>query len=70
MISSRLDLYTLYPDKDIYYPISTKEVTKTEQIDIYPDNQLNKLICEILSYFCHISKNVYNEANYEAIQEY
>lgn len=32
-------------NKDIYYPIGYKEVTKTEQIDINPCSLDDKLIC-------------------------
>lgn len=56
-----------YLDKDIYYPIYTKEIIRTEQIYISPED---KFSCGIWSYYCHISKNIYNEANYEARQEY
>lgn len=57
MISSRIQLF---PDnQDIYYPISSKEITKTEQIWIDSDD-----IVVILSELCHISKNLWNEADY------
>lgn len=47
----------IYQDNnDIYYPISTKEITRTEQIWIESIDILNEL--------CHISKNLWNEANY------
>ena len=46
--------------KDIYYPISTKEIVRTEQILI--DSS------DILSELCHISKNLWNEANYAVRQ--
>ncbi len=43
-------------DKDIYFPTETKEIIRTEQIWIESDDILHKL--------CHISKNLWNEANY------
>ena len=45
-----------YLDKDIYYPICTKEIIKTEQIWIES--------IDILSESCHTSKNLWNEADY------
>lgn len=54
MISSRIQLI---PDKnDIYYPVSTKEIVRTEQIWIESIDILNEL--------CHMSKNLWNESNY------
>jgi len=43
-------------NKDIYCPISTKEIVRTEQIWIESIDILNEL--------CHISKNLWNESNY------
>lgn len=46
----------IYQDKDIYYPVDTKEIVRTEQIWVEsPD---------ILPESCHIAKNLWNEANY------
>ncbi len=42
--------------QDIYYPISIKEITRTEQIWLEND--------DILPELCHISKNLWNETNY------
>ncbi len=42
--------------RDIYYPIGTKEIVRTEQIWIEP--------IDILPELCHTSKNLWNEANY------
>ena len=42
--------------EDIYYPTSTKEIIRTEQIWIEQT--------DILQSLCHISKNLWNEANY------
>ncbi len=53
MISSRIQLFQ---DKDIYYPISLKEVIRTEQILI--DS------VDALPSSCRTSKNLWNEANY------
>jgi len=50
-------MISLIPDKnDIYYPVSTKEIVRTEQIWIESIDILNEL--------CHISKNLWNESNY------
>lgn len=51
-----IPLICQYNDKDIYYPIGTKEIIRTEQIWIESDGILPEL--------CHISKNLWNEANY------
>lgn len=60
MISSRIPLFS--DNSDIYYPISTRDIIRTEQIwikshDILPD-------------LCHTSKNLWNEANYVVRQLY
>lgn len=44
---------------DIYYPVDTKEIVRTEQIWID-----DKKLIDILSELCHTSKNLWNEANY------
>lgn len=44
---------------DIYYPISTKEIVRTEQIWVDDEGYI-----DILSESCHIAKNLWNEANY------
>ncbi len=44
---------------DIYYPIGTKEIVRTEQIWIDNEESIS-----ILSELCHISKNLWNESNY------
>lgn len=43
-------------NKDIYYPVSTKEIVRTEQIWIES--------ADIIYDLCHISKNLWNESNY------
>lgn len=43
----------IYPE-DIYYPIRTKEIVRTEQIWIESS--------DILPESCHIAKNLWNEA--------
>jgi putative transposase len=54
MISSRIPL--IQDNKDIYCPVSTKEIVRTEQIWIEST--------DILSDLCHASKNLWNESNY------
>lgn len=56
MISSRISLISDITVQDIYYPVGTKEITRTEQIWIGSD--------DILPELCHTSKNLWNEANY------
>lgn len=52
-----INAITLIPDnRDIYYPVSTKEIVLTEQIWIES--------IEILNELCHASKNLWNESNY------
>ncbi len=55
MISSRIPLISDNKN-DIYYPVSTKEIVRTEQLWIEPT--------AILSDLCHTSKNLWNESNY------
>ena len=52
----------IYCLEDIYIPVGTKEVVKTEQIWIDPSD--SDILSDILSDLCHISKNLWNEANY------
>lgn len=49
----------IYRQQDIYYPVSTKEIVRTEQIWI-DDEEL----IDVLFNLCHISKNLWNEADY------
>ena len=49
------DIQDIRP-QDIYYPVGTKEIIKTEHIWLEH--------IDILSELCHISKNLWNESNY------
>ena len=58
-MSILMSIPLIYQDirpQDIYIPVGTKEVVRTEQIWIES--------IDILSELCHISKNLWNEANY------